>query len=715
MDITPIIEQLNDAQREAVTTQKQNCLVLAGAGSGKTRVLVHRIAFLLQTLTCHGPDICAVTFTNKAAAEMRQRIQELIEQPLHGMWLGTFHSLSHRMLRLHYHEANLQENFQILDQDDQLRQIKKISKELQLDEQQWPARKTQYFINQCKEQGKRSSEIQPSHMPATPEPLYKIYKSYEDTCHKNSLVDFTELLLRSLELLQNNPEIKMRYQERFKAILIDEFQDTNTLQYQWLKALTAPHTQVMAVGDDDQSIYSWRGAQVSHMHQFTQDFPPAVMIKLEQNYRSTHTILKAANTIISHNQGRLGKNLWTNENSGECINVFDAYYDIEEARFVIERIQSLHEAENISLADMAVLYRSNAQSRLFEEQLNQARLPYRVYGGFRFFDRAEIRDALSYIKLSINPNNDPAFDRIVNNPPRGIGLQTCEQLRHIASERQCSMWQAIGIAADEKLLTSRSLSALCSFKELIDSFRHSTAQEAYVIAQEIIENCGLINHLKRTEPEKGQAKIENLHELVTAIRYQDTDNNLSAWQELNQFIDHISFQDSPNRSQQHADSVQLMTLHAAKGLEFKIVFLVGLEEELFPHRASMHDPSQLEEERRLCYVGITRAKERLFLSHSETRRLYGQETYQRPSRFLQEIPQDLLRPVRQNQHPQAHSSLTQEPTGQLQLNDTVQHPQFGTGVILNIEGNAPQQRVQVHFKSCGSKWLLTEFACLQKV
>lgn len=716
MDITPIIENLNDAQREAVTTQEQCCLVLAGAGSGKTRVLVHRIAYVLATQQCQTNEILSVTFTNKAAAEMRARVSSLVDQPLHGMWLGTFHSLSHRILRLHFQEAELDQNFQILDQDDQLRLIKKITKANALDEQEWPPRKTQSFINQCKEQGKRANQIEQQTINSIPEQLIRIYQQYEETCQRQSMVDFTELLLKCVEVLQV-PEVRSRYQSRFKCILIDEFQDTNKLQYKWLQLLAGPDCMVMAVGDDDQSIYSWRGAQLSHMLQFSQDFTPSTTIRLEQNYRSTQNILNAANAIIANNNDRLGKQLWTDDSPGELLSLFEAYHDLDEAKFVIEEIQTL-QRQNHRLQDIAILYRSNAQSRLFEEQCHQAQVPYQVYGGFRFFDRAEIKDCIAYLKAIINHHNDTAIERIINNPPRGIGHQTLSQLRQIAAAEKCSLWSAISHSIIHKQLNSRALSALSQFQDMIKNFHQNCSHlEAYEIAKHVIEHAGFIPHLQKTEHDKAQQKIENMMELVTAIRYQDHDNNLSNMDQLSHFVESISFQEGPSQQNYADDAIQLMTLHAAKGLEFKTVFLVGLEEELFPHRASMHDNKQLEEERRLCYVGITRAREKLYLSHAETRRLYGQESYQRPSRFINELPFELIEMVRQR-----HSTHTYSPshsqagsTPGFHLSENVKHPEFGLGVVLNVEGNSPHQRVQVRFESAGVKWLLTEFALLEKL
>ena len=718
MDVSRILDPLNPAQREAVAADNGNLLVLAGAGSGKTRVLVHRIAWYIATgqATPHG--ILAVTFTNKAAAEMRGRIEQLLGQSPRGMWVGTFHGLSHRLLRAHWQEARLPETFQILDNEDQYRAVRRVIRAMQLDEACYPPKQAQWFINARKDEGLRPAHID-AEDDATTAQLIEIYKNYQVNCERAGLVDFAELLLRVHELFKDQAALRGHYQQRFKHMLVDEFQDTSALQYAWLRLLAGPDNTLFAVGDDDQSVYSWRGARVENMRLFEQDFKDTRLLRLEQNYRSTATILKAANALIAHNHGRLGKALWTEGEAGERIDLYMAYNEIDEARYVVDEIKDAAEAGR-SCDDFAILYRVSAQSRLFEEGLMQAGIPYRVYGGMRFYERAEIKDALAYVRLARFQDDDASFERIVNTPTRGIGQRTLAELRDQARRDQCSLWRAAAHIIAHKLLGARALHALTQFMALIQKMTEAEA-EATLDQQidGIIRQSGLIAHYQKEKGEKAEARIENLEELVTAAgQFQpDPAEELAELDPLSAFLAHAALESGETQAVDNSACVHMMTLHSAKGLEFPAVYLVGMEEGLFPHQRSSEALAQLEEERRLCYVGITRARQKLTLTHAQHRRLHGSDYYPSASRFIEEIPARLLRDIRLKgtSNPALFSKAGTEAEGQtdgLRLGQRVRHARFGEGVILNLEGAGGHRRVQVNFEQAGCKWLVAAYANL---
>ena len=726
MDITHILDGLNQPQREAVTAPLGNSLVVAGAGSGKTRVLVHRIAWLIDVEGISPNAILAVTFTNKAAREMQARIEELLNISARAMWVGTFHGLAHRLLRMHWQEAKLPQNFQILDADDQLRLVKRVMRSLDIDEKKWPARQAAWFINEQKDEGRRAA-----HVPGG-EDLFqithkRIYEGYEEICEQGGLVDFAELLLRSHEMWLNEPNLLAHYQDRFQNILVDEFQDTNAIQYAWLRVLAGNSANVMAVGDDDQSIYGWRGAKIENIQQFADDLANVQTIRLEQNYRSTQNILSAANELIKRNTGRLGKNLWCEGAEGEPIRVYSGYNDLDEARFIVDRAQQWLD-DGGSANEIAVLYRSNAQSRVIEEAMLRAHIPYQIYGGQRFFERAEIKNALGYMRLMDDRHSDTAFERVVNTPPRGIGDKSVEAVRQLARERGISMWQACKEGIADGVYSSRVQSALRNFLQLIDDMAEAVQDtDLHELADHCIEASGLMTYHSQERGERGLARKENLEELVSACRqfsgeltfpFEDSDNAEATV--LQEFLDQVAL-DSGERQAQQGPSVQMMTLHSAKGLEFPLVFLAGLEEGLFPHRMSANEPGRLEEERRLAYVGITRAMQELYLTYAETRRLHGQDSYNRPSRFLLEIPQNLLSEVRMNgavQRPygsaSASSSLFEEDESLgLRIGQRVAHGKYGEGVIMQMEGGGDRAKVEVNFPGVGAKWLMLGYANLQ--
>ncbi len=722
MDVSPILDPLNEPQREAVAAPPGNALVLAGAGSGKTRVLVHRIAWLIQAEGVSPYGIMAVTFTNKAAAEMRGRIETMLGMPVAGMWVGTFHGLAHRLLRTHWRDVGLPQTFQILDSEDQYRLIRRVLRALNLDEAQWPPKQVQWFINARKDEGLRPRHIEDRGDPFVAQ-MVRIYQAYEEACRRAGVVDFAELLLRAHELWRERPEILAHYQNRFRHILVDEFQDTNAIQYAWLRLLAGGGSHFFAVGDDDQSIYGWRGARIEHIQRFSRDFPDVRLVRLEQNYRSTATILQAANALIDHNSGRLGKKLWTDGGQGEPIRLYAAYNDLDEARFITERIRHWVEEGN-ARREAAVLYRSNAQSRVIEEALMGAGIPYRVYGGFRFFERAEIKDALAYLRLVANRDDDPSFERVVNTPTRGIGERTVEQVRALARAEGLSLWAAARRLATPGELPARAGNALRQFLELIQRLDEETrALELGEQIDHVIARSGLLDHYKKEKGEKGQARIENLEELVSAARQFEYDREELDMAPLPAFLAHAALEAGEGQGEEDQDCVQLMTLHAAKGLEFPLVFLAGLEEGLFPHGRSVEDPAKLEEERRLCYVGITRARRQLYLTYAETRRLHGSEMYQSPSRFIREIPAELIEEVRARAPIPAPAVktrvrkpvLAEEGPAGLKLGQRVSHAKFGEGVVLNYEGQGSHARVQVNFKRGGPKWLVVAYARLEPV
>lgn len=731
MDVTHILDGLNEAQREAVTASVGNGLVVAGAGSGKTRVLVHRIAWLVEAEGVSPHGLLAVTFTNKAAQEMRLRIEELLQISVRTLWVGTFHGIAHRLLRMHWREADLPQNFQILDADDQLRLVKRVMRSLDLDEQKWPARQAVWFINGQKDEGRRAREV------AASDDLFqlthkKIYTSYETLCQRGGLVDFAELLLRSHELWLKNSALLGHYQARFQHILVDEFQDTNTIQYAWLRVLAGKQSHIMAVGDDDQSIYGWRGAKIENIQRFSQDFHDVQMIRLEQNYRSTATILQTANGLIEHNTDRLGKKLWTDGPPGEPIRLYCGYNDLDEARFIIERAQEWIDNGG-SADDVAVLYRSNAQSRVLEEALLRAQIPYRIYGGQRFFERIEIRNALSYMRLIHERNSDPAFERVINTPTRGIGDKTVEAIRQQARTREVTMWQACVRGLVEGSFPARVAGKVAGFIQLIDDLASATQDMAlHELADHVIEASGLLEFHSRERGERGLARKENLEELVSACRqfsgeltFPLGDQMAREVSVMEEFLDQVAL-DAGERQAESGPSVQLMTLHSAKGLEFPLVFLAGMEEGLFPHRMSAEEPGRIEEERRLCYVGITRAMHSLYFTYAQVRRMHGNDTYNRPSRFLLEIPQDLVQEVRMGGRHRGRGStakvgfgnggsLFDDELAPLRMGQRVLHTKFGEGVVLQCEGSGDRARIQVNFADAGAKWLMMGYANLEEL
>ena len=714
--LSDILDPLNPAQREAVTTEAGNRLVLAGAGSGKTRVLVHRIAWLIRAEGVPPWSILAVTFTNKAAREMKERIEAILGVPIGGMWVGTFHGLAHRFLRAHWQDAGLPAQFQILDADDQYRLVRRTLKALELDEAYWPPRQAVGFINKQKDEGWRAEHLDDEGDPHRRR-MIAVYREYQAACERGGMVDFAELLLRAHELLRERAEIRRNYQERFNHILVDEFQDTNAIQYAWLRLLAGPRDNLFLVGDDDQSIYGWRGARVENIQTFQKDYANTRVVRLEQNYRSTGTILGAANALIAHNQTRLGKNLWTDGNAGEPIHRYAAFNEIDEARFVVERIRRYLADEGYRRCECAILYRTTAQSRLFEEALIQAHIPYRVYGGQRFFERAEIRDALAYLRLIANPDDDAALERVINTPTRGIGVRTVDQLRVQAREARVSLWRAVGDLLAAGAFASRTAGALQRFVDLISAQREAADGLSLAdLAATVITAVELPEFYLKAKDGRGQDRVENLEQLIeTATRFEQEVEDEETGR-LATFLSHAALEAGEAQGDPEVDSVQLMTLHSAKGLEFPIVFLAGMEEGLFPHSLSSEDPRRREEERRLCYVGMTRAMRHLYLTHAEKRRLHGSETHPFPSRFLREIPGDLVEEVRGGGvvRPTATAAApgSRAEAGGLALGQRVIHPKFGEGIVLDSEGSGSKTRVQVNFASAGTKWLVLAYARL---
>ncbi|WP_417436399.1 DNA helicase II [Idiomarina abyssalis] len=722
MSTHPLLADLNERQQQAVSATDGHMLVLAGAGSGKTRVLVHRIAWLIQERQYSPFSVLAVTFTNKAAAEMRGRVEQLVGSSVRGMWIGTFHGLAHRLLRAHYMDVGLPQNFQILDSDDQQRLIKRLIKSLNLDDKRWPAKQAQWYINGKKDEGLRPQHIE-TYDP-TEQTLKEIYTLYQESCDRAGLVDFAELLLRAHELLRNNRIVREHYQNRFRHILVDEFQDTNSIQYAWVRLLAGEQNSVTIVGDDDQSIYGWRGAKVENIHQFLSDFEGAETIRLEQNYRSTSTILRAANSVISNNSGRLGKDLWTDGNDGEPISLYAGFNEMDEARYIVARIEEWRD-QGGSLQDAALLYRSNAQSRILEEALLHARIPYRIYGGLRFFDRQEIKDALAYLRILGNRDDDAAIERVINTPTRGIGNRTLEMIRQAARERGESLWQASKYMVNEKQLAGRARNAVGSFLDFMEALDDETEEFSLGrLSDEVIKKSGLMAMYEAEKGEKAETRVENLKELVTACENFTLDDAEEDMTPLNAFLAHAALEAGEEQADEYQDAVQLMTLHSAKGLEFPLVFMTGVEEGLFPSQQSMDEPGRLEEERRLCYVGMTRAMQKLVLTYSEQRRIYGQELFHKVSRFISEIPPDTLHEVRiqtKVEKPSSYSRFNNaasheafEQTG-YSLGQRVRHPKFGEGTVLNYEGTGPQSRVQINFDNVGSKWLVVSYARLDPV
>ncbi|HJS75776.1 MAG TPA: UvrD-helicase domain-containing protein [Burkholderiales bacterium] len=708
------LEYLNPEQLAAVTLPDEHALILAGAGSGKTRVLTTRIAWLIKGGRVAPSGILAVTFTNKAAREMLTRVAAMMTVNPRGMWIGTFHGLCNRMLRAHAREAGLPHAFQILDSQDQLAAIKRLLKAMNVDEERFPAREVQYFINDRKEEGVRARDVPPAD--ENTRRFTELYGAYDEQCQREGVVDFPELLVRSYELLSRNEILREHYARRFRHILVDEFQDTNRLQYRWLKLFRSQDAKFFCVGDDDQSIYAFRGAHVGNMADFEREFRVARVIRLEQNYRSHGNILDAANALIANNRNRLGKNLWTSAGKGEPVRVFEGESDADEARWIVEEVQALAR-EGTALSQMAVLYRSNAQSRVVEHALFSQSIPYRVYGGLRFFERAEVKHALAYLRLVAMPDDDNAFLRVANFPPRGIGARSIEQLQDAAKQANASLMK---VADGTKA---------AAFKKLIEDLRSQT--EGFPlkeVVEAVIAKSGLVEHYK-TERE-GADRIENLEELVNAAAAFTEEERLNesgeAIDPLTAFLTHAALEAGEHQAGEGQDALQMMTVHSAKGLEFDVVFMSGLEEGLFPHEQSVSERDGLEEERRLAYVAITRARHRLYLSHAQTRMLHGQMRYNIPSRFLEEIPQPLLKWLtprfsRQKAFAADFSRQTKtvfprssaKEVGGFRIGQSVTHPKFGSGVIIDAEGQGTDARVQVNFGAQGVKWLAVAVAKLQ--
>jgi DNA helicase-2/ATP-dependent DNA helicase PcrA len=735
MDLDRILNPLNEAQRMAVAAPLVPVLVLAGAGSGKTRVLTHRIAWLIQAEHASPYSVLAVTFTNKAAAEMRGRVEQILGAPPGVLWIGTFHGIAHRLLRLHWRDAGLPQGFQILDSDDQQRLVKRIIRANDLDESRWEPREVQWFINANKDEGRRPKDLKAGNDPTRAQ-MIRLYGLYEEACARAGVVDFAELLLRAYELWRDRPELLAHYRQRFRHVLVDEFQDTNSIQYAWLRLIAGPDGHPFVVGDDDQSIYRWRGARVENLQQFRRDFANAKLFRLEQNYRSTGAILAAANGLIAHNSGRLGKTLWTNGEPGLPIQLYAAFNERDEAEFVARRIAD-YVARGHRRSEMAVLYRSNAQSRAFEEAFIVARIPYRVYGGLRFFERAEIKDSLAYLRLLLNRDDDAAYERVVNLPARGIGERTVETLRAEARSAGVSLWKtAQGRSGAQQ--GGRTAIALRGFHDLIDRLARETAGlPLHEQIDHVLKESGLIEHhgreksgqdTARGELARSEARLENLAELVSAARSFGAESTDIELPPLEAFLAHAALESGERQSGEDEDSVQMMTLHMAKGLEFEAVFLCGMEEGLFPHSRCLSDLEALEEERRLCYVGMTRAMRHLFLTYAEQRRVHGMDTHPAPSRFIKEIPEDIVAEVRprvqvaravaaarmRREQPESTVRLrSQEPPPGMHLGARVRHGKFGEGVVLNVEGSGPHARVQVSFEQQGTKWLMMQYANLE--
>ena len=721
MNLSEITNGLNDKQHQSVALgDAQNALILAGAGSGKTRVLTHRIAYLVTQKNIHTDSILAVTFTNKAAAEMRARLGSLLRRPIQSMWVGTFHGLAHRLLRTHYEKAGLTSGFQILDAQDQFRIVKRLMKENNIDESKFPVRKVQWFINQQKDEGIRAQDVDAGYNFFIKKSL-EVFVLYESHCRANDLIDFAELLVRSYELLRNNAELLEHYQTRFSNILVDEFQDTNTVQYKWIKQLFTGRNNVFCVGDDDQSIYGWRGAKIENITNLETDFAPIQTIRLEQNYRSTGNILAASNALIANNSNRMGKSLWTDSGNGELIDIYEARTETDEADYVIRRIKKFIK-DGSSASDCAILYRSNAQSRVFEDALIKYNIPYIIYGGLRFFERAEIKDALGYVRLCESTTDNVAFERIVNFPTRGIGNATLEKVREFAKDQHTNLFQAAIQVAP--MLPTRASNALNGFIQLIEQMTDDSKN--LILSEKVaylLNNSGLITHYANDKTDKAGSKKENLEELISAAKQYSHDED-SEMNEVVGFISLASLDSSGDANAPIVDNVQLMTIHSAKGLEFPNVFLGGLEEDLFPSRQSKDEPHLLDEERRLCYVGMTRAMKRLTLTFAIKRFLHGQSLYAYPSRFLDEIPSEYVNKVKAkfgatqanyNDDDIYNQDIEPEANGQLSVGAGVKHGKFGYGTVLNFEGDGDSARIQIKFKQAGTKWLIASYANLEFV
>ena len=722
MDVSFILEDLNEAQRKAVTSESKKLLVLAGAGSGKTKVLVHRIAWLIKANGSSTHSVLAVTFTNKAANEMTGRIEFILDQPIPEMWCGTFHSISNRILRRHFREAGLEKEFSILDSDDQLRIIKRILKEQDIDEDQWPPEKVRWQINSWKDEARRAKDVD-DQGDFNIEILKRIYSMYEGYMAQENLLDFAELILKSYELIKTNRNIRDLYTKKFKHILIDEFQDTNSLQFKWIQNLIDADTTITAVGDDDQSIYGWRGAKIENINKFAKEKGTQI-VRLEQNYRSTANILNAANAVIGKNSNRLGKKLWTDGNDGDKIDIFEAYNEEEEANFISENAHGIFSAGD-HYKDMAVLYRSNAQSRTVEEALLRQNIPYVIYGGVRFYERLEIKNVLSYLRIIINTNDNNAFERAIGVPPRGVGEKTLKNIRDFAEENETSLFNGAKKMISSELIKGKAGKSISTFINFIESSsEHINNSSSDEFVEMVINQSGLIDHHMKEPGEKGRIRVENINELISAVKSFE---NLNKHEDLSEygsfisaFLSSVSLDMGETQANKSDDAVQLMTIHSAKGLEFKYVFMIGMEESLFPHSRSVENINELEEERRLCYVGITRARHKLYLTYTEFRRLYGQDSYNPPSRFIKEIPNDYLEFIRPKQSYRssffgASVSDNIDSGTPFNLGDIVRHKVFGEGVVLSIEGQGNASRIQINFNSEGTKWLITAYANLEKI
>jgi len=712
-----LLINLNEAQTAAVTTDAQHSLVLAGAGSGKTRVLVYRIAWLLAAEGISPYAVLALTFTNKAAAEMRNRVAELLDQPTPGMWIGTFHSIALRLLTMHHKEAGLPKNFQILDSEDQYRLIRRVISDLELDEKQWVPRTVQGFINDKKNEGIRPGEID-AFGDDNSSTLIQIYQHYDDHCNRGGLVDFAEMLLCTHQLLLNNPPLLEHYQGRFGAILVDEFQDTNDIQSAFIRLLAGSKNKIMVVGDDDQSIYAWRGAKIDHIIGFKDLFPDMIQYKLEQNYRSTQNILEAANAVIKNNAKRLGKDLWSEQGDGQLIQYYGAYSEYDEAAYVAEEIESIIDS-GVDGDQIAILYRSNMQSRLLEENLLKHNIAYKVYGGLRFFERMEIKDVLAYVRLINNRHDDVGFERIINTPTRGLGAKTINQIRNCAQINSCSLWDALRICLKNKVLSPRATSSIAGFVNLIDEFDHNHDKENLnPLFDDVIERTGLRNHYQKEPPEKALTRLENLDELLNATEtfVKPEEDDQIGMTALASFLAQVSLEAGERSSDEDIPCVQLMTLHSAKGLEFPNVFLVGLEQGLFPHQNSMDDPEKLQEERRLCYVGITRAEQKLYMTYATSRRIRGRTQGCVPSRFLREIPQKLVNQVQGNIFTTPRNTLfardEDSAYSHYKPGVLVEHKIFGDGMVLELSGQGDYTQIMVEFSQHGTKILAAKFAKL---
>ncbi|MGE3320409.1 MAG: DNA helicase II [Candidatus Berkiella sp.] len=719
----PILGELNSAQAQAVSASAKHLLILAGAGSGKTRVLVHRIAWLMANEQISAGRILAVTFTNKAANEMRNRIEKIVGVSTNYLWVGTFHGICHRLLRQHYAEAHLPNNFQIIDADDQLRLIKRLIRERGWDEQDYDPKRAQGFINRQKDEGKRASGVLSSTIHEI-SLFTELYRLYEQHCQRFAIVDFAEILLRAYELWRDNNEVLAHYQNRFSHVLVDEFQDTNTIQYAWLRLICSASTHMMIVGDDDQSIYGWRGAKIENIHRLHKDYQDIVTIRLEQNYRSTSTILAAANALIANNESRLGKELWTQGIQGERLTLYGAFNEIDEARFMVERIRQWVKGGG-SFSDVAILYRSNAQSRVIEQALRQMNMPYRIYGGLRFFDRSEVKDVLAYARLLVNCHDDTAFERVINLPPRGIGDRTLENIREHANAHQLSLWEATK-SYYPKVPSGRISNGLRQFIECIDELvARVTVCPLDQLLQTVLHRTGLLQYVKTQPGERTMARVENLHELVQAAKqfhqaYEETrgEPQVDAASSLPDFLSEVAL-DAGDRDEDLDATIKLMTLHSAKGLEFPLVFLCGLEEGLFPHHRSLQERSLLEEERRLCYVGLTRAMHKLYLTYAQKRAFAGLSGMNRPSRFIEEIPCNLIETANINTKVEVLGrSVSSNVTSKdfpFAMGQRVRHQRFGEGVVVSGDGVGETARVQVNFVHEGKKWLVLTYAKLEAV